>query len=188
METPTACQTEGLCKPTKGKGSRGGRDKKSSSTSSSSSATAAGGGSFKWEDAREAVLESMRLALTAEPSRLWQQGVPDRCFMSLFLRLACKMLELPETVKNARQGPLAMQLISEPFHVAQGMETEFSAAVFSLVRENKHLAEFVAKLCRHLVDRHGDARLGAELVREIGRMHMPENRCCLLYTSPSPRD
>ena len=102
--------------------------------------------------------------------------------MSLFVRLACKMLELPETVKSAWQGSLAMQLISEPFHVAHGMETEISAAVFSLVRENrekehKHLAEFVAKLCRHLVDRHGDARLGAELVREIGRMQMPENRC-----------
>ena len=97
--------------------------------------------------------------------------------MALFLRLACKMLELPETTKSLTQGPLAMQLISEPFHLAKGMETEFSAAIFLLVRENDHLAGFVAKLCRHLVDRHGDERLGAELVREIGRMHMPDNRC-----------
>lgn len=98
--------------------------------------------------------------------------------MSLFLRLACKMLELPETVKNARQGQLALELISEPFHMAQGMEMEFSAAVFLSVRENKHLAEPIAKLCGKLVERHGDARLGAELVREIGRMDMPDvNRC-----------
>lgn len=165
-----------LDKPTKGKGSRGG--KKSASSAAASAGN--GKGVFKWEDAREAVLESMRLALTADASRLWRQGVPDRCFMGLFLRLACKMLELPETVKNPRQAQLALELISEPFHLAQGMETEFSAAVFLLVRENKHLAELVARLCRHLVEKHGDARLGAELVREIGRMDMPDvNRCQL---------
>lgn len=116
----------------------------------------------------------MRLALTADASRLWRQGIPDRCFVNLFLRLSCKMLELPETVKSARQAELALQLISEPFHLGQGMETEFSSAVFFLVRENRHLAEFVARLCCHLVETHGDARLGAELVREIGRMDMPD--------------
>lgn len=116
----------------------------------------------------------MRLALTVEPSRLWRQGVPDRCFMGLFLRLSCKMLELPETTKSTRQADLALRLISEPFHLAQGMETEFSAAIFLLVRENRHLADFVARLCRHLVENHADARLGAELVREIGRMSMPD--------------
>lgn len=125
-----------------------------------------------------AVLESMCLALTADASRLWRQGVPDRCFVNLFLRLSCKMLELPETTKSARQADLALRLISEPFHLAQGMETEFSSAVFFLVRENKHLADFVARLCGHLVEEHGDARLGAELVREIVRMDMPEiSRC-----------
>lgn len=116
----------------------------------------------------------MRLALTVDASRLWRQGIPDRCFMGLFLRLACKMLELPETVKSTKQAQLALELISEPFHMAQGMETEFSAAVFLLVRENKHLAGPVARLCGHLVEKYGDARLGAELVREIGRMDMPD--------------
>eukprot|EP00903_Cladosiphon_okamuranus_P005553 g5529.t1 len=164
----SAKQTEGLSKqPTKGKGSRGGGKK-------SSSSSAAENGTFKWEAARQAVLESMRLALTADASRLWRQGIPDRCFVNLFLRLSCKMLELPETVKSGRQAELAQQLISEPFHLAQGMETEFSSAVFFLVRENKHLAEFVARLCCHLVETHGDARLAAELVREIGRMDMPD--------------
>ena len=166
-------QTEGLSKqPARGKGSRGGGKKSSSSSSSKSSQD--DGGAFKWEDARQAVLESMRLALTADASRLWRQGIPDRCFVNLFLRLSCKMLELPETVKSGRQADLALQLISETFHLAQGMETEFSSAVFFLVRENKHLADFVAKLCGHLVDTHGDSRLGAELVREVGRMDMPE--------------
>lgn len=170
---PSNPQTEVLGKTTKGKGSRGG--KKSSSSAKSSSSTAGGGGSaFKWEDAREAVLRSMRLALTVDPSRLWCQGVPDRCFMGIFLRLACKMLELPETIKNATQADLALELISEPFHLARSMETEFSAAVFLLLRENKHLADPLAKLCCHLVEKHGDARLGAELLREIGRMNMPD--------------
>lgn len=163
----TQTQTAVLSKqPAKGKGSRGGGGKKSSSSDNN--------GAFEWEHARQAVLESMRLALTVEPSRLWRQGVPDRCFMSLFLRLSCKMLELPETTKSTRQADLALRLISEPFHLALGMETEFSAAVFLLVRENRHLADFVAKLCRHLVEKHADSRLGAELVREIGRMDMPD--------------
>ncbi|CAN0492347.1 unnamed protein product, partial [Hapterophycus canaliculatus] len=81
----------------------------------------------------------MRLALTVDSSRLWRQGVPDRSFMGLFLRLSCKMLEMPETVKSARQGHLALRLISEPFRLAPGMETEFSSAVFTLVREHRHL-------------------------------------------------
>lgn len=124
------------------------------------------------------MLESMRLALTADVSRLWRQGIPDRSFMSLFLRLSCKMLELPETARSARQGDLALRLIAEPFRMAPGMELEFSSAVFTLVRENRHLADFVARLCCHLVERHGDSRLGAELVREVGRMDMPDvNRC-----------
>ncbi|CAM9507534.1 unnamed protein product, partial [Ectocarpus sp. 12 AP-2014] len=136
-------------------------------------------GAFKWETARQAVLESMRLALTVDSSRLWRQGIPDRSFMSLFLRLSCKMLELPETSRGgSRQAELASQLIAKPFHLVQGMETEVTAAVFLLVRECKHLADFVARLCWRLVDRHGDSRLGAELAREVGRMEMPDiNRC-----------
>ncbi|CAM9236529.1 unnamed protein product [Pylaiella littoralis] len=166
----SAKQTAVLSKqPAKGKGSRGGGGKKSSSSENNNN-----NGAFQWEHARQAVLESMRLALTVEPSRLWRQGVPDRCFMGLFLRLSCKMLELPETTKSTRQADLSLRLISEPFHLAQGMETEFSAAVFLLVRENRHLADFVAKLCCHLVEKHADSRLGAELVREIGRMNMPD--------------
>lgn len=161
-------QTAVLDKPAKGRGAGSRRGKKSSSSTPSS------GGTFRWEDAREEVLASMRLALTVDASRLWRQGIPDRCFMGLFLRLACKMLELPETVKSAKQAQLALELISEPFHMAQGMETEFSAAVFLLVRENKHLTGPVARLCCHLVEKYGDARLGAELVREIGRMDMPD--------------
>lgn len=162
-------QTAVLDKPARGRGSR-------SSKKSSASSRSNGGdnGAFKWEHAREAVLDSMHLALTPDSSRLWRQGVPDRCFVGLFLRLSCKMLELPETVKNARQAQLALALISEPFHMAPGMETEFSAAVFLLVRENRHLAEPLARLCCRLVEKHGDARLGAELVREIGRMDMPD--------------
>ncbi|CAN0557538.1 unnamed protein product, partial [Ectocarpus sp. 8 AP-2014] len=139
----------------------GGGSRKSSSDS----------GVFKWENARQAVLESMRLALTVDSSRLWRQGIPGRSFMSLFLRLSCKMLELPETSRSgSRQAELASQLIAKPFHLAQGMETEVTAAVFLLVRECKHLAEFVARLCWRLVEMHGDSRLGAELAREVGRM------------------
>lgn len=165
-------KTAGLTKqPAKGKGSRGGGGGSRKSSPDS--------GAFKWETARQAVLESMRLALTVDSSRLWQQGIPDRSFMSLFLRLSCKMLELPETSRSSsRQAELASQLIAEPFHLAQGMETEVTAAVFLLVRECRHLAEFVARLCWRLVERHADSRLGAELVREIGRMEMPDiNRC-----------
>lgn len=162
-------QTAVLDKPARGRGSRS--SKKSSASSRSNGGDS---GAFKWEHAREAVLDSMQLALTPDASRLWRQGVPDRCFVGLFLRLSCKMLELPETVKNARQAQVALALISEPFHMAPGMETEFSAAVFLLVRENRHLAEPVARLCCRLVEKHGDARLGAELVREVGRMDMPD--------------
>lgn len=162
-------QTAVLDKPTRGRGSRS--NKKSSASSRSNGGD---NGAFKWEHARETVLDSMYLALTPDASRLWRQGVPDRCFVGLFLRLSCKMLELPETVKNARQAQLALALISEPFHMAPGMETEFSAAVFLLVRENRHLAEPLARLCCRLVEKYGDARLGAELVREIGRMDMPD--------------
>ncbi|CAM9483812.1 unnamed protein product [Scytosiphon promiscuus] len=131
-------------------------------------------GRCAWENARQAVLESMRLALTADCSRLWRQGIPDRSFMGLFLRLSCKMLELPETAKHARQGELALRLVAEPFRLAPAMETEISSAVFTLVRENRHLADFAARLCYDLVERHGDSRLGAELVREVGRMDMPD--------------
>ncbi len=181
MDTPArpANQTAGLSKqPAKGKGSRGGGGEGGRRSASSKSSSDGGGGAFKWEDARLLVLESMNLALTADASRLWRQGVPDRCFVNLFLRLSCKMLELPETTKHARQAALALRLISEPFRLAQGMVTEFAAAVFLLVRENRHLADFVARLCCHLVEKHSDSRLGAELVREIGRMDMPDiNRC-----------
>ncbi|CBN77248.1 conserved unknown protein [Ectocarpus siliculosus] len=165
----SAKQTAGLTKqPAKGKGSRGGGGGGSRKSSPDS-------GAFKWENARQAVLESMRLALTVDSSRLWRQGIPDRSFMSLFLRLSCKMLELPETSRGgSRQAELASQLIAKPFHLAQGMETEVTAAVFLLVRECKHLAEFVARLCWRLVERHGDSRLGAELAREVGRMEMPD--------------
>lgn len=124
-------------------------------------------------------MEAMRLALTVEPGRLWRQGVPDRCFMLLFLRLGCKMLEIPETVKSGVQNKLspgghaALELLSGPFRLAQGMESEVSAATFMMVREHKHMPSTIARLCQHMVEKDGDARLGAELVREIGRMQMP---------------
>lgn len=154
-------QNEVLDKPTKGPGSRGGKKAKGS------------GHAFAWNEARETVLDAMSLALTVDPIRLWRQGVPDRAFMLLFLRITCKMLELPETVKNGGQS--ALELLSGPFRLAQGMESEVSAATFLLVREHKHMPLAIARLCQHMVEKHGDARLGAELVREIGRMEMPLN-------------
>lgn len=161
-------QNAGLDKPTRDTGSRAGA--KQSSTS----------GGFEWEHARETVLMDMRLALTVDPSRLWCQGVPDRTFMGLFLRLSCKMLEVAETVNTlgggafVTVGQAALDLISGPFLMAQGMESEVSAAAFQLVRGYKHLASPIAKLCHQLVEKHGDSRLGAELLRDIGRMEMPD--------------
>lgn len=169
-------QNESLEKPSKGPGSRGG--KKARAT----------GSEFEWDEARDTVLDSMRLALTVDPARLWSQGVPDRCFMLLFLRLACKMLELPETVKTgmhnklSRGGRAALELLSGPFRLAQGMESEVSAATFMLVREHKHMPAAIARLCQQMVEKHGDARLGAELVREIGRMDMPNTS---MYVAPA---
>lgn len=167
LPSPNPCnQTAGLTKqPARGKGSRGGGGGRKSSSAKES---------FEWENARESILASMRLALTVDSSRLWRQGIPDRSFMGLFLRLSCKMLELPETAKSTRQGGLALQLIAEPFRLAPSMETEFSSAVFTMVRESRHLADFAARLCCYLVEKHGDSRLGAELVREVGRMEMPD--------------
>lgn len=142
--------------------------------SKKSTATAASSLSFEWESARETVMRALCFALAVDPTRVWRQSVPDRMFMGLFLRLACKVLELPG-FPSARQ--IALELIGGTFLMAPGMESEISAAVFQLVCGCGHqptLAAF-AKLCHELVEKHSDARLGAELVRDIGRMEMRES-------------
>ncbi|CAN0122476.1 unnamed protein product, partial [Discosporangium mesarthrocarpum] len=125
---------------------------------------------FSWERDREEVLSTLRVALGADMSRLWSQGIPETRFVGLFFRLACRMLETP-LGKAGRT--LAMELVSVPFCLVRGVESEVCAAVFSLLREHgEHLAAPIAEMCLSLAVQDTDVRLPAELLREIGRMDM----------------
>jgi non-SMC mitotic condensation complex subunit 1, N-term len=131
-------------------------------------------GKFVWETAREEVLGTMALALTVDLQRLWNLGVSDEAFASLFPRLAYKMLEVPATLRAKAARASALALIAVPYHAVSALAAPVGAAVLQLISDHEHLTSPMAELCAQLAGEHRDTRLAAELLREIGRMNVAE--------------
>jgi condensin complex subunit 1 len=131
-------------------------------------------GKFSWESSRLNVLHSMTLALSVDMQRIWNLGVPDEEFISLFTRLAYKMLELPATIRSKPVKAEVFQLIAVPYCSVASMQATVSAAILQLITNYEHLPAAMAELCLTIFEQKEDTRLGVDLLREIGRSDMAD--------------
>eukprot|EP00953_Heterococcus_sp_UTEX-ZZ885_P025890 14036-Heterococcus_DN1.PRE.1 len=144
-------------------------------------------GKFVWETAREEVLGTMALALTVDLQRLWNLGISDEAFASLFPRLAYKMLEVPATLRAKAARASALALIAVPYHAVSALAAPVGAAVLQLISDHEHLTSPMAEVCAQLAGEHRDTRLAAELLRESSQhTHDSSTQAaqpCIAYSS-----
>lgn len=132
-------------------------------------------GIFDWEASREEVLKYMVLALSVDMSRLWSCGVPEEEFISLFPRLAYKVLELPSTLKSKSAKVSAFELIAIPYSTTNSLAVPVGAAVQQLINNFEHLPGPMAELCTQLATTYSNTQLAGDLLREIGRLDPAES-------------